>query len=205
MSLEGLEEQTGHSETMQRLTMPEAIIPAEPEGQMVEAVSPELRIYNPPWSGQLPTRVGTPGKPQILTAERRADRLPFSLSLLSNLLKGSLLTSWWRRLAMQFIEVTPCDTEQIRGKVRNGSECNKYKIPHHHAVVYFLLFLHMNSEPPSGRDHALHIRMSSTPRTISSPGSLWIITARRRKRMRRRGRGRRLQQLWINICDNTFE
>lgn len=48
MSLEGLEEQTGHSETMQRLTMPEAIIPAEPERQMVEAVSPELRIYNPP-------------------------------------------------------------------------------------------------------------------------------------------------------------
>ena len=33
MSLEGLEEQTGHSETMQRLTMPEAIIPAEPESK----------------------------------------------------------------------------------------------------------------------------------------------------------------------------
>ena len=163
---------------------------------MVDVVSPGLRIDNPPWDGWLPTGAGTSGKPWILPAERRADGQTAFLTFPAVHFPERIVTGLLIREADHgvcrghYLWYRADEEEGVERLQRQLAEYTTY-----HTVVYLSLCLCMDSEPPPGRHHALHICVSSTRRAVSSPGSLGIREKGEKKEVMGR---RRLQQLWMN-------
>lgn len=197
MSLEGPEEWTEHGKTG-RGEQCQNTTPAGPEGWMVEVVSPGLRIYNPPWVRRLPTGAGTSGKPWILPAERRADGQTAFVTFPAvhspeRIVIGLLITEADHRVCRGHSLWCRADEEKgVEWLRRQLAENTTY-----HISVYLLLFLHMDSEPPSGRHHAFltHLCVFNTKGGVFT----WILVNREKEEEKEvMGRRRRLQQLWMN-------